>query len=79
MGTRVFDQSIFIGTDDSLVSTSSDYHYLSISGDTLLIATNRTPSSSSDTGNQGEICWDSSYIYVCTSANTWRRVSIATW
>ena len=26
-----------------------------------------------DIGNVGQICWDTDYIYVCTSTNTWKR------
>ena len=38
-----------------------------------------TPASASATGTAGTIRWDASYIYVCTAANTWKRVAIATW
>jgi hypothetical protein len=38
-----------------------------------------TPASASATGTAGTIKWDASYIYVCTAANTWKRVAIATW
>ena len=37
------------------------------------------PASASATGSEGQIAWDSSYIYVCTATNTWKRVAIATW
>lgn len=44
------------------------------------VAVNRgTPASASATGNAGWVAWDDSYIYVCTAANTWKRVAIATW
>jgi hypothetical protein len=43
------------------------------------IPTAETPASASATGTVGTITWDSSYIYVCTAANTWKRVAIATW
>ncbi len=36
----------------------------------------RTPATSSDPGNPGDVCWDASYIYVCTAANTWKRVAL---
>jgi hypothetical protein len=39
----------------------------------------QTPASASATGTAGTIQWDASYIYVCTAANTWKRVAIATW
>jgi len=47
--------------------------------DQIRIATSKTPSSSGDTGVVGSICWDASYIYVCTATNTWERAAIATW
>jgi hypothetical protein len=28
---------------------------------------------STSTGTQGQVCWDSNYIYVCTATNTWKR------
>jgi hypothetical protein len=51
---------------------------LQLSSGTLLLATS-TPASASATGVQGTITWDSSYIYVCTATDTWKRVAIATW
>lgn len=41
--------------------------------------TARTPASATDTGNAGEVCWDSSFIYVCTATNTWKRAALSTW
>jgi hypothetical protein len=49
------------------------------SGNQINIATTQTPASASATGTTGTICWDASYIYVCTATNTWKRVAIATW
>lgn len=37
------------------------------------------PANASATGTAGDIKWDSSYIYICTATNTWKRVAIATW
>lgn len=45
---------------------------------TFRIATS-TPASASATGTVGTIAWDSSYIYIATGTNTWKRVAIATW
>lgn len=39
----------------------------------------KTPSSAADTGTAGEIAYDASYIYICTAANTWRRIAHASW
>lgn len=44
-----------------------------------LVIGGATPSSASDTGIQGQITWDSSYIYICVATNTWKRVAIASW
>jgi hypothetical protein len=38
-----------------------------------------TPASAAATGVAGQIAWDSSFIYICTATNTWKRVAIATW
>jgi hypothetical protein len=38
-----------------------------------------TPASASATGTAGHIAWDSSFLYVCTATDTWKRVAIATW
>lgn len=37
------------------------------------------PSSSSATGKPGMFAYDDDYIYVCTAADTWKRVAISTW
>lgn len=43
------------------------------------IGAEKTISTASDPGVKGEICWDSSYIYVCVATNTWKRTSISSW
>lgn len=53
--------------------------YLNAAAKGLRFGANTTPSSASDTGTAGTFCWDSSYIYICTASNTWRRISHATW
>lgn len=52
---------------------------LDINSDLLRLRTAKTPASAAAAGNAGDICWDASYLYVCTAANTWRRVAHATW
>ena len=37
------------------------------------------PASASAYGQKGDFAWDSGYLYICTAANTWKRVAIATW
>lgn len=47
--------------------------------DLFRLRTSKTPASASDTGNVGDICWDSQYIYICIATNTWRRMGHDTW
>jgi hypothetical protein len=37
------------------------------------------PATTGATGTAGDVRYDSDYIYICTAANTWKRVAIATW
>jgi len=37
------------------------------------------PGTASSTGLAGQIAYDSSYVYVCIAANTWKRAAISTW
>jgi len=39
----------------------------------------RTPSSASDTGIKGEVCYDADYLYLCVATDTWKRVALETW
>jgi hypothetical protein len=57
-------------------STTYD-NYITNSGDTLRILNSRTHSSSSSTCYQGEICWDSNYLYVAIADNTWTRCALS--
>lgn len=58
----------------------------SISGSSLEFYGNKfrvlypnTPASGSATGNQGDICWDSGYLYVCIGTNSWKRAALSSW
>ncbi len=61
------------------IETSTPTAKLDINSNTIRVRTAKTPASATDTGNQGDICWDANYIYVCTATNTWVRASLATW
>ena len=52
---------------------------LDINNNTIRLRNNRTPASATATGNKGDICWDTNYIYVCVATNTWKRTAISTW
>ena len=52
---------------------------LTLTGNVINIATQKTPSSAADTGTKGDICHDTAYIYVCVNTDEWERVAIASW
>lgn len=37
------------------------------------------PATATSAGVQGEVAWDSGFVYVCIATNTWRRAAIAAW
>ena len=37
------------------------------------------PSTATSTGKTGQMASDSSFLYVCTATDTWRRVAVASW
>jgi hypothetical protein len=43
------------------------------------IVSKAAPASAAATGTQGEVRWDTSFVYICTATDTWKRVAIATW
>lgn len=49
------------------------------SGSSINIKQPKTPTSSTDAGTKGDICWDANYIYVCVETNTWKRTALSTW
>jgi hypothetical protein len=61
------------------IATTSPTAKLDIDSDKIRLRTAKTPASSSDTGNAGDICWDADYLYVCTATNTWKRAALSTW
>ena len=36
------------------------------------------PATSGDAGTPGMIAYDSSYLYLCVAANSWRRIALST-
>lgn len=67
------------GVSISQVGTGVPLHISGGNGNCIIIGTAKTPASQTDTGVAGTICWDASYIYVCTATNYWERVAIAAW
>jgi len=48
-------------------------------GGTVPLISGSIPVTASSTGKAGTIAYDSSYMYICTATNTWKRVAIASW
>ena len=65
--------------EDSPQATLDVNGTLRVQGDGIQIATSKTPASSTDTGQAGQIAWDSNYLYICVATNTWKRVALANW
>lgn len=61
------------------IGTSAPTEVLDINSNNMRIRTAKTPASASDTCDQGEIAWDTGFVYVCTATNTWKRSALATW
>jgi len=68
--------NVGIGGATPAISSGTGLH---CGGSTIRLGTSRTPASATATGNTGEICWDSGYLYVCVATNTWKRTSLSTW
>lgn len=47
--------------------------------DSLIITNSDPPANPSSTGTQGQVAWDSNYVYVCIATDTWVRTEISTW
>jgi hypothetical protein len=71
--------STFVGTTESVALTIGSDKIPVWSADQIRISTTKTPASATATGVAGSVCWDASYIYVCTATNTWRRAAISSW
>ncbi len=74
------EKAAFISSGKLLLGTATDAgEQLQINGDLIRLMTAKTPATAGAAGNAGDICWDSGFIYICTSTNTWKKVAIATW
>jgi len=67
-----------INTDSPLVALDVNGG-LRVQSDSIAVSNSKTPSSASDTGQAGQICWDTNYLYVCVSSNTWKRIALSSW
>ena len=68
--TDRFTDRLCVGGTDDIQTTSPMKYLIGTNGDTIRIVNKRTPASDGP-GLQGEICYDDSSVYLCTSTNTW--------
>jgi hypothetical protein len=68
-----------VGNKVTIGTTTPGASKLTVADDSIQVNTAKTPASAAATGTVGQICWDSSYVYVCVATNTWKRAAIATW
>jgi hypothetical protein len=61
------------------VATTDPTVKLDINSDTIRLRTPRTPATSSETCDQGEMAWDSDYVYVCIADDNWKRSALGSW
>lgn len=64
---------------DTGVGTSTPTAKFDINSDILRLRTAKTPASVGSDGNAGDICWDTSYVYVCVANNSWKRAALTAW
>jgi hypothetical protein len=82
-GDNVIDLTISTNTGQTAISgtaaTSDEFNirYGGItSGSYVTLGTSSTPASSTEACTVGKFKWDASYLYVCTSSNTWKRATL---
>jgi hypothetical protein len=81
-GTEAFDLQVLLmsgGAAATLAAKFTSAGNFGIVGNTVNVPNTRTPASAAAPGTKGDICWDTSYIYVCVATDTWKRTAISTW
>jgi len=78
-GTNIDGTGTTISSGNIGLFTNSPTAKLDINANTIRLRTARTVTNSTDIGNQGDICWDSNYLYICVDTNTWKRVALSSW
>lgn len=71
--------TVFVGSSSVGINTETPLATLDVSGSNIRISETKTPAGSGADGVQGEICWDSDYLYVCVATNTWKRTTLQSW
>ncbi|HJP96673.1 MAG TPA: hypothetical protein VJ843_04880 [Candidatus Saccharimonadales bacterium] len=67
------------GSTDNAPTTVATFDTNGATLTRLFVTTPSIPATAASTGTVGEIAWDSTYLYVCTAANTWKRTTLTSW
>jgi hypothetical protein len=62
---------------DILLSPASGV--IDVNGTSVRIQNAKTPSSSTDSCDVGQMQWDADFVYVCVASNRWRRSALQDW
>jgi hypothetical protein len=71
---NVENRSISLSNLFANVSTNAVF-----TGARLNLPSTAVPASAGSAGTAGEIRYDTNYIYICVSTNTWKRATIGIW
>jgi hypothetical protein len=68
----------YLPTYSGNVANLTTSGFLAVFGN-VFVANTYVPALANSTGTAGQIVWDSNYIYICVSTNTWKRSNVAAW
>jgi hypothetical protein len=68
----------YLPTYSGNVANLTTSGFLAVFGN-VFVANTYVPALANSTGTAGQIVWDSNYIYICVSTNTWKRANVSTW
>jgi|APSaa5957512535_1039671.scaffolds.fasta_scaffold01033_21 hypothetical protein len=61
----------------NVVANTSVSGSFTVNNSKFNVATANTPATSGATGVAGDFKWDTTYLYICTATNTWKRITLA--
>jgi hypothetical protein len=67
------------GTGMLGIKTSIPSSALDIGGDSMRLRLSKTPTSATETCEQGTIAWDADAIYICVAQDQWKKSALTTW
>jgi hypothetical protein len=68
----------YLPTYSGNVTNLTTSGFLAVFGN-VFVGNTYVPALANSTGTAGQIVWDSNYIYICVSTNTWKRSNVAAW